>query len=285
MTKQSTVFSRCTLLAAVALATTSAMAGLTGEFLFIGVDDSAVPSYLVDPDNMSSMTPVNLGVQVWGAAGNDLNQVLYVSEGSVLSLWNYGTWTEIGTGTTIRSPIDGAVLVMEGLAVMNGALYGSYVGNTALHPEGIYLINPDTAVATLVHAYPVGTGQTNSGFDAGNGLFYATNDALTNRGLVSYDPNNAYAVTHEATYPAGETDIDGLAIGGGAAWLIEDDGAATGMLYRWDFAAQSYTSVATPWVTNETFSGAAYINIVPEPGTFAAMGVGLAGLLAIRRRK
>ena len=284
MKSQKTFVFRGTFALVGALVTTSAMAGLTGEFVFIGVDDSAMSSYLVDPNNMSSMTPVNLGVQVWGAAGDDATQTLYVTEGSTLSRWNYGTWSEVGSGTLITGVTSGATLVMEGLGFMNGVLYGSRVGNSVADPEGIYSIDPVTAQATLVHAYPATGDQTNSGFDAGNGLFYATNDAATNRGLVSYDPNNSYALNLEAAYPTGETDIDGLAIGGGAAWLLEDDATATGMLYRWDFAAQSYTSVATPWATSEIFSGAAYINIVPEPGTLVALGIGLAGLLALRRR-
>ena len=285
MKLQNTLVSRSTLVLAGALVSASAMAGLTGEFVFIGVDDAGISSYLVDPNNMSNMTPVNLGVQVWGAAGDDASQTLYISEGSTLSRWSYSGFGEIGSGTLITGATSGATLVMEGLGFMNGVLYGSRVGNTVADPEGIYSIDPVTAQATLVHAYPATANQTNSGFDVGNGLFYATNDAATNRGLVSYDPNNAYALTLEAAYPAGETDIDGLAIGGGAAWLLEDDASATGMLYRWDFAAQSYTSVATPWPTSEVFSGAAYINIVPEPGTFVALGIGLAGLLAMRRRK
>lgn len=260
------------------------MAGLLGEYLIIGVDDAATPAYAVNPTTMA-MTPFNLGVQIWGAAGDDASQTLYISEGSTLSRWNYGTWTEIGAGTVVRGVTSGAALVMEGLGFMNGVLYGSRVGNSVADPEGIYSIDPVTAVATLVHAYPTTTGQTNSGFDAGNGLFYATNDATTNRGLVSYDPNNSYALTLEAAYPAGETDIDGLAIGGGAAWLLEDDATSTGMIYRWDFGTQSYSSTPTPWTTSEIFSGAAYINIVPEPGTLIALGIGLAGLLAMRRRR
>ncbi len=284
MKNQNTLVSRGTIVLAGALASTSAMAGLVGDFVFIGVDDSTVSSYLVDPNNMASMTPVSLGVEVWGAAGDDASQTLYISEGSTLSRWNYNGFGEIGSGTLITGATSGATLVMEGLGFMNGVLYGSRVGNTVADPEGIYSIDPVTAQATLVHAYPTTTGQANSGFDAGNGLFYATDDGTATRSLASYDPNNGFVREHVASYPAGETDIDGLAIGGGAAWLLEDDASATGNLYRWDFGTQTYSMQATPWATSEVFSGAAYISIVPEPGTFVALGIGLAGLIALRRR-
>jgi hypothetical protein len=235
--------------------------------------------------NTMAFTPVTLGVEVWGAAGNDAGQVLYVSSGTTLHAFNYGSWTAAGASVGITGATSGAALVMEGLGWLNGTLYGSRVANSVADPEGIYSVDPVTGAATMVHAYPTTAGQTNSGFDAGNGLFYATNDASTNRGLVSYDPNNGYAFNLVAAYPAGETDIDGLAIGGGAAWLLEDDAAATGNIYRYDFGLGTYTSTPTPWATSEVFSGAAYINVVPEPATFVALGIGLAGLLALRRRK
>ena len=119
MKKQNTLVSRGTFVLAGALVSTSAMAGLTGEFLFIGVDDSAISSYLVDPNNMSNMTPVNLGVQVWGAAGDDASQTLYVSEGSTLSRWSYGTWSEIGAGTTIDRASVGESRIGRGSKIDN----------------------------------------------------------------------------------------------------------------------------------------------------------------------
>jgi hypothetical protein len=65
-------------------------------------------------------------------------------------------------------------------------------------------------------------------------------------------------VTAIAAYPAGETDLDALAIdNNGRAYLVPDQ---PGSIYVYDLIGGSYLApFANPWTTAEIFSGAAYI--------------------------
>jgi subtilisin-like proprotein convertase family protein len=237
--------------------------GAVGNPLAIGVDDATIPMELIDPTGVNPNVQVPVGIQVWGAAYDPVTDILYLSSGSTFHHWDVtaGTLTTIGPFT---SSVDGVTLVMEGLAVANGTLLGSRVGNSATNPEGIYSIDPVTGVATLVEAFAITTGQTLSGLDADpvTGTLYGTNDATTNRGLVEIPLDGSGTVILITAYPAGETDIDGLAIGSdGRAYLVEDDGTGSnGQVHVWDFALAAYqTPIPTPWATNEVFSAGAWI--------------------------
>ncbi|KAB2966320.1 MAG: hypothetical protein F9K18_05765 [Thermoanaerobaculia bacterium] len=237
--------------------------GAVGNPLAIGVDDATIPMAFIDPTGVNPNVQVPVGIQVWGAAYDPVTDILYLSSGSTFHHWDVtaGTLTTIGP---FISSVDGATLVMEGLAVANGTLLGSRVANTATNPEGIYSINPATGVATLVEAFATTAGQTLSGLDADpvTGTLYGTNDATTNRGLVEIPLDGSGTVIRITDYPAGETDIDGLAVGtDGRAYLVEDDGtAANGQVHVWDFALAAYqTPIPTPWATSEVFSAGAWV--------------------------
>lgn len=229
--------------------------------LAIGVDDATIPVELVDPTGVNSNVQVPVGVEVWGAAFDPAAGVLYLSSGTTFHHYDLDTATLTTIGP-FTSSVDGVSLVMEGLAVSNGTLLGSRVANSATNPEGIYSIDPATGLATLVSAFLTTTGQTLSGLDADpvTGTLYGTNDATTNRGLVEIPLDGT--VVQITDYPAGETDIDGLAIGSdGRAYLVEDDGTGSnGQIHVWDFALGAYqTPIPTPWATNEIFSAGAWI--------------------------
>jgi hypothetical protein len=233
--------------------------------LFVGVDDAAIPAELIDPTGVNTNVQVPLAIQYWGAAFDVSNNTVYLSSGSNFHHWVVGTpaVTTIGLFT---SSVDAATLVMEGLAVANGTLYGSRVANTATNPEGIYSIDPATGVATLVEAFAATANQTVSGLDADplTGTLYGTND-VTNasfRGLIEIPLDGSGTFVQITDYPAGETDIDGLAIGtDGRAYLVEDDGTgATGQIHVWDLGLAAYqTPIPTPWATSEVFSAGAWI--------------------------
>ncbi|HSM14127.1 MAG TPA: DUF4394 domain-containing protein [Thermoanaerobaculia bacterium] len=248
--------------------------------LLIGVDDAAIPASLIDP-TVPDYIDLPLGIAIWGAAFDPVERRFYLSSGSTLHHYDLDTATLTTIGT-ITSSVNGATLVMEGLAFTGGILWGSRVGTAALNPEGIYTLDPATAVATLNSAFNVTTDQTLSGLDADprTGTLYGTNDATAFRGLVEIPLDGTVSVV--APYPAGETDIDGLAIGtDGRAYLVEDDGTGSaGAVHVWDFDAASYgTPIPTPWATNEIFSAGAW-NFDPLERAF---GIDLLGtdLLAI----
>ena len=225
--------------------------------LFVGVDDATVPAYRIQPATGIS-NPVFSGVDVWGAAYDPAGNRILFADGIFLHEWPVGAANPSLLGTIVGSE-SGANLVMEGLAYAHGTLYGSRVNASVEDPEGLYSIDPNTLEATLVTTYSVPASDTTiSGLDAHpvSGAIYGTNDNLALRGLVRIDLDGT--VTLIAPYPAGETDVDGLAIGDGKAYLITDQ---PGDIYVYDFNILTYTTpVPNPWANAEVFAAGAWIH-------------------------
>ncbi|MCB8916394.1 MAG: hypothetical protein H6666_00590 [Ardenticatenaceae bacterium] len=220
--------------------------------LFMGVDDATVPAYTMDPTTNISVTAF-IGFQVWGSAYDSVNDLMYFNNGSTLYSWPVGSGT-INTLGTIVDPV-GATQSMVGLAFYNGQLYG--VKNIA--NEAIWAIDTNTLVATVFIDY------ADADFDLGGfaadpntGEFYATNDDTTPNGSGLFRINPDGSGTLIAPYPAGQTDIDGLAVSDdGYAYLVIDE---PGFIYVYDLVGNAYTTpLDNPWTSSEVFSGGAYI--------------------------
>ncbi|MFN0278167.1 MAG: choice-of-anchor Q domain-containing protein [Pyrinomonadaceae bacterium] len=221
--------------------------------LFAGVDDPAIPAVLINVTNSTSV-PAFSGFQVWGAAFDAANNKVYFNSGTTLLEWPVG-----GTVTTLGPITDtgGALQSMVGLAFYNGNLYGT----KNIANEAIYLIDTTTRIAT-VHIDYVDGDVDCGGFEAdpNTGTFYCANDDATPHGLGLARINGDGTVTTIAPYPAGQTDIDGLAISpDGKAYLVTDD--ANGPIFVYDFATGTFgPQLTAPWPTSETFSGATWIS-------------------------
>ncbi len=224
--------------------------------LFIGVDDVTIPAYRVEPST-NAFQPEFTGYQVWGSAYDPANNKVYFNNGSTLYEWPVGG--SVATLGTITDPA-GATQSMTGLAFYNGVLYG--VKNIA--NEAVWAIDTTTRVATVFIDY------VDADFDFGGlaadpntGVLYATNDDTTPNGSGLFRINADGTGTLITPYPAGQTDIDGLAVShDGKAYLVTDE---PGFIYVWDFGAAAYaTPLNNPWTTSEVFSAGAWIN---EPAT------------------
>lgn len=254
----------------------------SAQFLAIGVDDAAQGIYIYDTNNITaSPTNVNLGVDVWGMAADNATSTLYTNDGSTLTWFDFNTWTQKGTiGIT-----DAAGASLSFVSLSFNQQTGTLYGTRNIGDEAVYKIDTTTGVASVVFSY------TNADFDFGGtdidpvtGKMYGTNDdSSPQRGLYEIDYNGGIT-TFITDYPAGETDIDGLAVGYGKAYLIEDDATATGSIHIYDFASGTYDNpIATPWATSEVFSAGTLFDPVPEPATM--FGIGTLALLAFRRRR
>lgn len=223
-----------------------------GGPLFAGVDDSAIPAVRIDVTD-NSFTTAFSGNQVWGAAYDPVGDRVFFNSGSTLLVWPVG-----GTVSTIGTIMDaaGAAQAMVGLAFYNGALYGT----KNIANEAIWQIDTTTAVATVLIDY-VDADFDCGGFDAdpATGDFYCTSDDTSPAsGLYRMNPDGTGTLI--TSYPAGQTDIDGLAVGGGRAYLVTDD--ANGPIFVYDFGLAAYqTPLVNNWPTSETFSAGAWIAV------------------------
>lgn len=220
--------------------------------LFAGIDDTAVPAYQVDV-NTNDFYTAFLGTEVWGAAYDVARNKVYVNQGAMLYEWTVGGGPPTAMGVIISG--TGTALPMVGLAFYDGWLYG--VRNLA--NEAVYKIDLNTLVAT-VHIDYADDEYDFGGLavDPNTGTFYATNDdaAPFGRGLYQINPDGT--ATSIAPYPAGQTDIDGLALSNDrVAYLMIDE---PGLFYVYDFNVMTYTTPLTnPWTSSEVFAGGTWI--------------------------
>ncbi len=225
--------------------------------LFIGVNDIDVPTYVIDPDNGDEF-PLFDGFQVWGAAYDDDNNRILFNAGVQLFEWPLnGSPGLLGTITSSNNNLN---LTMVGLAYHDGVLYGTTNIGTDPNPEAVYVIDTTTLKASVHITYNQSTATIDNGglaVDADTGALYATNDSA--KALVRIETNGD--LTTIAPYPEGETDIDGLAVGRGIAYLVTDQ---PGDIFVYDLAAGEYVDpIPNPWATPELFAGAAWIEVRP----------------------
>ncbi|MBN2147257.1 MAG: hypothetical protein JW726_07705 [Anaerolineales bacterium] len=218
--------------------------------LFVGVDDTTVPAYRINPATAAASPAFN-GFQVWGAAYDHINTRILFNNGATLYEWPLG-----GAVNSLGTITDGiSTQSMVGLAFYNGNLYG--IKNIA--NEAVYEINLTTLVATVFIDY-VDADYDFGGLaiDPSTGIFYATNDDITPHGSGVFRINPNGTATLIAPYPAAQTDIDGLAVDSNSiAYLVTDE---PGFIYLLDLINVLYlTPIANPWATSEVFSAGAWI--------------------------
>lgn len=219
--------------------------------LLVGVDNAAVPAYQVNPLT-NAFLPAFSGFQLWGAAFDALNNLVYFNNGSNLYQWPVG-----GTASLLGTMVDsmGNSQSMVGLAFHNGVLYGT----KNIANEAVYIIDPVTLVAAVYIDY------ADADYDFGGlaadprtGQLYGTNDDATPHGTGLFRINPNGTATFIAPYPAGQTDIDGLAISHeGRAYLVTDE---PGFIYVYNLVTGAYTApLNNPWTSAEVFSSGAWI--------------------------
>lgn len=202
---------------------------------------------------------------------------LYWNNGSTLFSSPFGTTL---TPTNLGAMMFGTATVnFVGLGFANGKLYGT----RNIATEAVYEIDPVTRVATQVYVYPSTFDFGGLDFDMTNGVLYGLSDtapAGSVRGLYEIDYVGA-TTTFKAPYPAGETDIDGLAVFNGVAYYVTDGPNTTqANFYVFDVATGAQLgTIPSPFTGSGTFSAATW---VPEPATALLLAFSAIGL---RRRR
>jgi hypothetical protein len=236
----------------IALGVTAALAAPAQAQLFAGTSlnpTGGVHSAQLIDVTSGSPTPL-FAHPVWGATFDPPNnRVLYTTSagstvGDQLYEWPVGSPTPNLLGTITIGAVANR---MDALAMVDGTLYGFLDAATN---DGLYTIDLTTFEATLVFA----NAEAISGIDADpvTDVIWGVDD--TTAQIVTIDPV-AMTVTPVAAYPAGQTDIDGIAVGGGKVYLVPDE---PGSIFVFDIASGTYDpELANPWSAAETFSGAA----------------------------
>lgn len=254
-----------------------ALAGMAQAQLIVGNDQSGTATiWNVDPTTGSATalyTASTADAKAWGMAYDASTNTLYWNNGSTLYSSPFGpvlTPTNLGTMT-----FNAATVNFVGLSFSNGKLYGTRNITT----EAVYEIDPGTLQASQVYVYP-------SAFDFGGlehdmvtGKLYGLSDS-NGPGLYEIDIAGQ-TQSLKAPYPAGETDIDGLAVNNGIAYYVTDGPNTTqANFYRYDVATGTLLgTIPSPFTGSGTFSAATW---VPEPASLSLLALG--ALALIRRR-
>ncbi|MDX2115614.1 MAG: DUF11 domain-containing protein, partial [Planctomycetota bacterium] len=251
------------------LAGTCAAVSTANGQLVVGNDQTTPTIWLLDVSGAVAPRALatGTGTTVWAIAADENNDMLYWTNGSRLFKAAYD----------LTNPL---VVIDVGAttgAACTGLAYDSVTNQLIGRASGgFYEINVNTGAATLLFAI---TAQDFGGldYDAATDAFYGTNDSTSTtvipgaRGLYRIGkPISSPTFTELAEYPARldtgalDTDIDGLAAGGGKLYLVNDvpvQGA-----YVWNLGTNAFESpIATlPYTgTNGIFSGGAW-----APGLF-----------------
>jgi hypothetical protein len=276
--------------------------------LLVSQDDPTEPIWAVDVVTNQAQ-PVLSGFGAGAMAVDHATNTLYFMPNTV-TLYRWDLDTPANPPTLIGTTNSGGGNVsLTGLAFdqANNRLIGARtLGSTAL-PEGFYEINTTNAGVSLVHsiANQSGGGSTYDfggiDYDVATNRFYGVSDPTTSGGGTSglfHIDLTSQQLNLLAPLPSSADpipDIDGLAVGGGVVFLIEDRAVQTGgRVHRFNLTSNTYeTPMQTPWFFNEIFAGATYIpnfeqfmSQVPEPASAGALALlsGIAALLRRRRR-
>lgn len=249
--------------------------------LIVGNDQSGTATiYNVDV-NTGVASPLyaasDASAKPWGMAYDPNSNTLYWNNGSNLYSSPFGA----ALTPTLLGPMtyNSANVNFVGMSFYSGKLYGT----RNIATEAVYEIDPGSLQATLQYQYSTSFDFGGLDHDMTNGNLYGLSDtapAGSVRGLYEIDVPGQTEF-FRAAYPAGETDIDGLAVYNGIAYYVTDGPNTTqANFYAYDVATGLLlNTLPSPFTGSGTFSAATY---VPEPASLVLLG--LAGLAVLRRR-
>ena len=130
---------------------------------------------------------------------------------------------------TVATPLGTASMTGLAFDTATNKLYASRDLLSSGNVEGIYEVNPTNAQATLVFATNTALRWGGFDYDISTNKLYALSDEGT-QGL--YEINiGAQTTTFVTPYPVNNTsgDIDGMAVGNGRAYMVEDRAVQIGV--------------------------------------------------------
>jgi hypothetical protein len=255
-------------------------AGMAHAQLIVGNDQSGTATIWDVNPTTGVATPLysssTSAARPWGMAYDQSTNMLYWNNGSTLFRSPLGpTLVPQNLGTMM---FNAATINFVALGFHGGKLYGTRNIST----EAVYEIDPTSLQATQIYVYP-------SAFDFGGldgdqvtGKLYGLTDT-NGPGLYEFDLGIP-TQTLRAPYPAGETDIDALAVNNGLAYYVTD-GPNTSQAYFYVYNIATGAQVGTipsPFTGSGIFAGATWA-VIPEPSALAL--VSFLGMGSIARRR
>jgi len=261
----------------LAIATSVFMLGLqtASAQLIAGNDSTTGQLWVIDlaiPANTRSLvgTPAT-DFQIHAIAADNVNGNLYwIDSGNRLlraPIVSSGTLTQtfIGTLTVSATPSNFNSLAWDS----TDSILVAYRNTGSALTEGFYSVNTTTAECTLLALSPATTDDFGGlDYDPVTDAYYGANDStvVANRGLTRINkPWSALTFTLLSAYPAGDTDIDGTAFGGGRAILVND--IASQGAFPYNLLTNAFeATIALPYTTNSSNAGGAW-----APGMIPAL--------------
>lgn len=184
------------------------------------------------------VAPRQMSLEVFGIAADE--QGLFIACNQMMYRWLYGA-----PGPTFVGTFSGAApSICGGLAwdSTRQTLYGTG-GQSYFDQSQLVMIDPVTCVTTLVRSLP-NTKMGGLDFDGPrNRLLFTQNRSIGLDGVGLYAlawPYDTSAPTRLAMYPdAWQWDVEGVAVGGGYAWLVCDQAE---WLYRYNLSTNQFES-------------------------------------------
>lgn len=256
----------------------AAIVGSAPAGLVVG-NDQAGTATIYDIDVTTGVaTPIFSGTgnnaKPWGMAYDPASNQLYWNNGGNLFSSAYGGL--LTPSAPLAMTFNSATVNFVSLAWKDGKL----LGTRNIATEAVYEINITTGVCTQLYVYPSVFDFGGMDTDQTTNTLYALSDS-GGAGLYRIDlsvPTQEFLFG----YPAGETDIDGLAVHAGRAYMVTDGpNTVQQNFYVYDIGSSSLIgTIPSPFTGSGTFSAATF---VPAPGA-AVMGV-VSAVLAARRRR
>ncbi len=264
----------------------SALAGLgiassAWAQLLVGNDQTSPSIWHIDVStNVATNLLAGSTATAWGMAYDSNSNTLYWNNGSSLrsSPFSLGGLTP---SSAVTITFNAATISLTGLAYDTAR--NKLVGYRSVTQPGFYEVNPLTGVAQLIVTTPSSTDFGGLDYDPVTDTFIGLNDNIGGPGRGVVRISNLYTsptYLNLSPYPGADVDVDGLGVGGGFAWMVNDVPAQG--IYRFDLSNNTYgPTQPSPFTgTNGIFSSGAW---VPSPG--AALLLAGAGLGVVRRRR
>lgn len=208
----------------------------TGPTTVYKVDDATgVSTEIFDPLNPNTIVPAT-APGFTGLAADNANSRIFASTTngtkSDIYVLDYADPDNV-TATflvALTRPESTTGMVVDGLAydTQRGVLYATRTLGGAGQLEGLYSIDTTTGQTTLIFEYEPSTGSTYTigGIDydpIADRIYFADDDDTGGRNLYFVEgANPAGGLQLLMAYPAGVTDVDGLAAHGGRLFLLSD---------------------------------------------------------------